>query len=205
MTDIERGLLRAVREGARDRIASGRRRLASWNRRVVPASVLLRATVGLAYFIAAQLAVPAAWGSSAAYLIVAAGVSLFAAFAPAGPAPLVASLTVVAAWLATTSLVADHEATLWLAAPIALLLYTAHSAAAIAQRFRTTTAVDGEIILTWGRHLGIISASTVFFALALALFTAYFAAIPATVAVAIGLMAAVTVIYVLARSLHNSG
>ncbi|GAB3992677.1 hypothetical protein GCM10029992_02420 [Glycomyces albus] len=143
-------------------------------------------------------------GASAAYLIVAAGVSLYAAFAPAGPAPLVAALTVVAAWLATTSLVADHEASLWLAAPISLLLYTAHSAAAIAQRFRTTTAVDGEIILTWGRHLGIISASTVFFALALALFTAYFAAIPATVAVAVGLVSAVTVIYVLARSLHNS-
>lgn len=204
MTDVERGLLQAVREGARDRLAAARRRLASWIRRVVPSSVLLRVTVGLAYFIAAELAVPASWGSSAAYLIVAAGVSLYAALAPAGSAPLVASITVVAAWLATTSLVADHEASLWLAAPISLLLYAGHSTAAIAQRFRTTTAVDGEIILTWGRHLGIIAASTVFFALALALFTAYFAAIPATVAVAVGLVAAVTVIYVLARSLHNS-
>ena len=204
MRDAPRGYFQAVREGARDRLVSGRRRTASWLRRIVPATILLRVAIGLPCFIAAEAAVPASWRSAAAYLVAAAAVSLWAAFAPGGRAPLIASLAVAAAWLATTWLTEGHEPSLLRAAPVALLLYTAHSAAAIARRFRPTTAVDGEIILTWGRHLGVIALSLALFTSILVLFTAYFAAIPAAVAVGAGIVAVLTVIYVLARSLHNS-
>ncbi|WP_035697619.1 hypothetical protein, partial [Glycomyces tenuis] len=184
------------------RATGGRRRVASWARRLAPAAVLLRLTVGLSYFIAAEIAVPAQWGASAAYLILAAALALCSALAPAGIAPLAASGVVIASWLITSSLYEDHGG-LWIPAAVAVLLYAGHSTAAVAQRFRTTTAVDSEIVHTWARHLGIVSASTLAFAGLLALFTAYFAAIPPAVAVGIGLVAAVTVIYVLARSLHN--
>ncbi|GAB3649073.1 hypothetical protein [Glycomyces tarimensis] len=203
MSDVQRGLLEALRDGMRLRARAGRRRVGSWLRRLAPAAVLLRVTVGLSYFIAAELVVPPHWSSSAVFAVLAAAVSLAAALAPAGAAPLAASGVVIGSWLLTTSLYAEHEPSLWIAAPAAVLLYAGHSAAAIAQRFRTTTAVDGEIILTWARHLGIVSASTLGFAGVLALFTAYFAAIAPAVAVGIGMVAAVTVIYVLARSLHN--
>ena len=203
MTDIQRSLFEALRDGARLRARAGARHVGSWLRRLAPAAVLLRCTVGLSYFIAAELVVPPHWSASAVYLVFAALAALLAAFLPAGIAPLAAAGFVVASWLLTTALYADHEPTLWIAAPTAVLLYAAHSAAAIAQRFRTTTAVDSEIIHTWARHLGIVAASTVAFAGILALFTAYFAAISPAVAVGIGVMAALTVIYVLARSLHN--
>ncbi|GAB3219760.1 hypothetical protein GCM10027447_03190 [Glycomyces halotolerans] len=203
MSDTPRGLLRAVTEGARDRAVNGRRRLGTWLRRIAPASVLLRLTVGVAFFIAAELAVPSAWAASALYLFLAGTVALTAALLPGSRAPLIAAGVTVGAWLVSTALYDGHDPALWLAAPIGLLLYTGHTAASIAQRFRTTTAVDGEIILTWARHLGIIAASTVSFAVLLALFTSYFAAIPPTVAVGVGVVAAVTVIYVLARSLHK--
>ncbi|WP_026924639.1 hypothetical protein [Glycomyces arizonensis] len=202
MSDAQRGLFEAMGDGLRLRTRSGRRRAASWLRRLAPAAVLLRSTVGLSYFIAAEVAVPPQWSSSAAYLIVAAALSLTAALAPAGIAPLAASATVIAAWLITSSVYEDHGG-LWIPAAAAVLLYAGHSAAAVAQRFRTTTTVDSEIVHTWARHLGIVAASTVAFAGLLALFTAYFAAISPAVAVGVGLVAAVTVIYVLARSLHK--
>ncbi|WP_100447348.1 hypothetical protein [Glycomyces xiaoerkulensis] len=203
MTDIERGLLQALREGALLRARNGRRRLGTWLRRIAPAAVLLRLTVGLAYFAAAELAVPPSWATSAAFAGVAAAAALFAALAPGGVAPLATTGFVIAAWIIASAVDPAHTAGLWLAASVALLLYAGHATAAIAQRFRTTTDVDAEIILTWARHLGIVTIATVSLTVAFALFTSYFAAIPAAVAVGVGIMAALTVIYVLARSLHN--
>jgi hypothetical protein len=207
MSDVQRGLLQALRDGARERAKAGRASGVSWIRRVAPAPVLLRLLVALTLFAAAELAVPLEWAGNGFYVAAAALVALAAALAPAGPAPLVAIGFVLAAWLLADAF--DTEAatgspTLWTAAALACLLYTAHSAAAVAQRFRTTTAMDGEIILTWAKHLGLVLASTVGIALTLALFTAYFTGLTAGLAVGAGIVAAVTVIYVLARSLHNT-
>ena len=202
MSGARRGVFEAIGDGVRLRASSGRHRTASWARRLVPTALLLRVTVGLAYFIAAELAVPPQWSSSALYLAVALLLGLGTALLPAGITPLAASGVVIASWLIATSLEEDHGS-LWIAALVAALLYVGHATAAVAQRFRTTTALDSEIVHIWARHLGIVSASTLIFAGVLALFTTYFAAIPPVVAVGIGLVAAVTVIYVLARSLHN--
>ncbi|MCH7231236.1 hypothetical protein L0U85_10285 [Glycomyces sp. L485] len=202
MSDVQRGLFEAVREGTRVRVRTARREIGSWLRRLAPAAVFMRVTVGLSYFIAAELAVPPEWATSAMYVVFVVIAAVLAASRPRGIAPLVLSGVVIGAWLAGTA-VDESPAGLWTAAFVAVLLYAGHSAATVAQRFRTTTAVDGEIILTWARHLGIVSVSTLAFAGILALFTAYFAAMPAAVAVGIGIMAALTVIYVLARSLHN--
>lgn len=203
MSGIGRGLLEAAGDGVRLRASNVRRRTASWVRRLVPAALFLRVVVGLAYFIAAELAVPKQWSASAPYLAVALLIALGAALLPAGIAPLGASGVVIASWLIATGLDEEHGG-LWTAAAVAVLLYVGHATAAVTQRFRTTTVVDSEIVHTWGRHLGIVAASTSVFAGVLALFTAYFAAIPPAVAVGVGLVSAVTVIYVLARSLHIS-
>lgn len=202
MSDARRGLIEALTDGARLRVGSGRRRVRSWARRLVPTAILLRLAVCLSYLIAAELAVPSEWRAATPHLLLVAAVALAAALAPAGIAPLIATGAVVASWLITSSLYEGHGG-LWLAAPVALLLYAGHSTAALTQRLRATTAVDSEIVHIWARHLGVVSASTVALAGALALFTAYFAAIPPVVAVGVGIVAAVTVIYVLARSLHN--
>ncbi|THV32046.1 hypothetical protein [Glycomyces paridis] len=206
MSDTRRGLVRALSDGARERLKAGRSGSVSWARSVAAAPVLLRATVALSLFVAAELAVPAEWAASGPYLVPAVLVSLAAALLPAGIAPLIAILFVLAARIVSGALErADDGAdpSLWTTAALACLLYTAHATAAVAQRFRTTTAMDGEIILTWARHLGLVLASTVVIAATLALFTAYFTGLTAAVAVAAGIVAAVTVIYVLARSLHK--
>lgn len=201
MSDAPRGLLEAAGDGVRLRASSARRRVTSWTRRLVPAALFLRVAVGSAYFIAAELAVPKQWSASAPYLALALLIALGAALLPAGIAPLAASGTVIAAWLIATGLDGEHGG-LPTAAAVAVLLYVGHATAAVTQRFRTTTALDSEIVHNLARHLGIVAASTAAFAGVLALFTAYFAAIPPAVAVGIGLVSAVTVIYVLARSLH---
>ncbi|HEU5129613.1 MAG TPA: hypothetical protein VFU12_16655 [Glycomyces sp.] len=202
MSDLQRGLFEAVRDGTRLRVVGGRRRAVSWARRLAPAAVLLRAVIGLAYFAAAELAAPTAWATSAVYVGLAAALALLAAARPAGGAPLAATAAVAAVWLLTTSVYDDHGGIVR-AAVVALPLYAGHATAAVAQRFRATTVIDSEIVHTWARHLGIVSGSTVAFAGVLSLFTAYFAAISPAVAVGVGLVAVITVIYVLARSLHN--
>ncbi|GAA1687138.1 hypothetical protein GCM10009830_38350 [Glycomyces endophyticus] len=212
MSDVQRGLVEALRDGARERAKAGRAASVSWSRRVAPAPVLLRLLVALALFTAAELAVPPEWASAGLYVVVAALLALGAALFPAGAAPLVAIAFTLAAWLLGDALSGGGEGasstgalpTLWTATALACLLYAAHSAAAVSQRFRTTTAMDGEIILTWAKHLGIVLASTVGTALTLALFTAYFTGLTAGLAVGAGIVAAVTVIYVLARSLHKT-
>jgi hypothetical protein len=212
MSDVQRGLLQALRDGARERAKAGRATGLTWARRVAPAPVLLRLLVALTLFVAAEIAVPPEWAGTGFYVAAAALVALAAALAPAGPAPLVAIGFVLAAWLLADAFGGASEnasgapraPALWTAAALACLLYTAHSAAAVAQRFRTTTAMDGEIMLTWAKHLGLVLASTAALALALALFTAYFTGLTAGLAVAAGIVAAVTVIYVLARSLHKT-
>ncbi|GAA2294148.1 hypothetical protein GCM10009853_057660 [Glycomyces scopariae] len=204
MSDVQRGLLQALRDGARERAKAGRASSVSWARRVAPAPVLLRLLVGLTLFTAAELAVPPEWASTGLYVGVAALAAAAAALAPAGAAVLVAIVFTLGAWLLADAFDGDRSPTLWTAAALACLLYTAHSAAAVAQRFRTTTAMDGEIILTWAKHLGLVLASTVGTALTLALFTAYFSGLTAGLAVGAGIVAAVTVIYVLARSLHKT-
>lgn len=202
MSDPQRGLFEALRDGTRLRVVGGHRRAASWARRLAPAAVLLRAVIALSYFAAAELAAPPAWAASAVYVCLAAAFALLAAARPAGGAPLAATGAVAAVWLLTTSVYDDHGGIV-LAAVVALPLYVGHATAAVAQRFRTTTVIDSEIVHTWARHLGIVSGSTVAFAGVLSLFTAYFAAISPAVAVGVGLVAVITVIYVLARSLHN--
>lgn len=206
MSDVQRGLVRALTEGARERLKAGRSGGVSWARRVAPSVVLLRLTVGLSLFAAAELAVPPEWAAAGFYIAAAALFALAAALLPAGVAPTLAILFVLASWLLSGALerVDDGgDPSLWTAAALACLLYTAHATAAVTQRLRTTTAMDGEIILTWARHLGLVLASTVAAALTLALFTAYFTGLTAGIAVAAGIAAAVTVIYVLARSLHK--
>ncbi|MEU6861062.1 hypothetical protein AB0B28_19570 [Glycomyces sp. NPDC046736] len=202
MSDTERGLWRAVAEGTRDRARAGGRRTRTWARGIAPAPTLLRVTVLLTVFIAAEIAVPVEWAASGAYIAVAAMCALAAALLPGGAAPLTAIAVVLAAWV-ISGLLAGTDPSLWTATALACLLYTAHAAAAITQRFRTTTAMDGEIILTWARHVGLVLASTVGIALTLALFTAYFTGLTAGLAIGAGIVAAVAVIYVLARSLHK--
>ncbi|MEU5874900.1 hypothetical protein AB0A73_25470 [Glycomyces sp. NPDC047369] len=204
MTDVQRPLLQALRDGARERAKAGRAGGLSWARRVAPAPVLLRLLTALTLFTASELAVPPEWAGAGFYVALAALLALAAALAPAGPATFVAIGFTIAAWLVSDALDGDRSPTLWTAAGLACLLYTGHSAAAVAQRFRTTTAMDGEIILTWAKHLGLVLASTVAIALTLALFTAYFTGLTAGLAVGAGIVAAVTVIYVLARSLHKA-
>ncbi|MCD0446754.1 hypothetical protein LO763_24345 [Glycomyces sp. A-F 0318] len=207
MSDVQRGLVRALTEGARERLKAGRAGTAGWVRRVAPAVLLLRLAIALSLFLAAELAVPPEWAAAGFYIGAAALFALAAALLPAGMAPLFAILFVLASWLLSGALErADGggDPSLWTAAALACLLYTAHATAAVTQRLRTTTAVDGEIILTWARHLGLVLASTVAAALTLALFTAYFTGLTASVAIAAGIVAAVTVIYVLARSLHKN-
>jgi len=203
MSDLQRGLARALAEGARDRLRAGKAGGVSWSRRVAPTAVLLRLTVALSLFIAAELAVPPEWASAGFYIAAAALFALGAALLPGGIAPLFAILFVLAAWLLSGALT-EGDPSLWTAAALACLLYTAHATAAVAQRFRTTTAMDGEIMLTWGRHLGLVLASTVAVAGTLALFTAFFTGLTAGPAIGAGIVAAVTVIYVLARSLHKN-
>ena len=202
MSDPRRGALEALRDGTRLRVVGGRRRAATWARRLAPAAVLLRAVIALAYFLAAAFAAPPQWATSAVYVCFAAALALAAAARPAGGAPLAATAAVAATWLLTTSVYEDHGG-IALATAVALPLYAGHATAAVAQRFRTVTVVDSEIVHTWARHLGVVAASTVVFAGVLSLFNAYFAAISPAVAVGVGLVAAITVIYVLARSLHN--
>ncbi|THV43179.1 hypothetical protein [Glycomyces buryatensis] len=203
MSDRQRGLVQALSEGTRDRLTQGRRAAVTWRRRAAPTTIGLRAVIALAYFIAAELAVPPDWAASGIYIVPAAVAALAAALRPAGVAPLVASVAVVGLWLLTTGAVDGHGASMWTAAGLAVLLYAGHVSAAVAQRFRTTTKVDSDIIHTWARHLGIVTASTVGITAVLSLFTAYFEAIPPAVALAAGIVSAVTVIYLLARSLHN--
>lgn len=206
MSDVQRGLVRSIAEGARDRLKAGRAGSVTWFRRLAPAPLLLRLTVALSLFLAAELAVPPEWAAAGGYLLAAVGLALAAALLPGGIAPLIAMLFVLIAWLVSGAFgrAADGgDPSLWTTAAIACLLYAAHSAAAVTQRFRSTTAMDGEIILTWARHLGLVVASTVVIAGILTLFTAYFTGLTAGFAVTAGIVAAVTVIYVLARSLHK--
>lgn len=207
MSDVQRGLVQALTEGARERLKAGRSGTLTWARRIAPAPVLLRLTVALALFVAAELAVPPDWAAAGFYVTAAALFALAAALRPAGIAPGLAIAFVLAAWLLSGALDRSSDGgdpSLWTAAALACLLYTAHATAAVTQRLRTTTAVDGEIILTWARHLGLVLASTVAVAGTLALFTAFFTGVTAGIAIAAGILAAVTVIYVLARSLHKN-
>ncbi len=203
MSDARRGLAQALSEGARERLKAGRSGGISWARRVAPAPVVLRLAVALSLFIAAELAVPPEWAAAGGYVAAAALFALAAALLPAGIAPTAAILFVLAAWIISGAFQGD-DPSLWTATAIACLLYVAHATAAVTQRFRTTTAMDGEIILTWARHLGLVLASTVAVAGTLALFTAYFTGLAAGLAIGAGIVAAVTVIYVLARSLHKN-
>ncbi|MCC3762856.1 hypothetical protein K3N28_07195 [Glycomyces sp. TRM65418] len=203
MSDVQRGLVQALAEGARHRLRAGRRGGLSWARRVAPGPVLLRLAVALPLFLAAELAVPSEWAAAAGYIAAAALFAAAAALLPGGIAPTAAILFVIVAWLLNGAL-NEGDPSLWTAAALACLLYTAHSAATVTQRFRTTTAMDGEIMHTWGRHLGLVLASTVALAGTLALFTAYFTGLAAGLVAAAGIVAAVTVIYVLARSLHKN-
>jgi small-conductance mechanosensitive channel len=202
MSDVQRGLFRSLADGARERLKAGKSGSVSWARRVAPAPVLLRLAVALPLFLAAEVAVPADWAAAGGYIAAAALFAAAAALLPAGVAPTAAILFVLTAWVLNGAL-NDGDPSLWTAALIACLLYTAHSAAAVTQRFRTTTAMDGEIMLTWARHLGLVLASTLALAGTLALFTAYFTGLAAGLVITAGIVAAVTVIYVLARSLHN--
>jgi hypothetical protein len=202
MSDARRGLVQALKEGARERIKAGRSGSVSWARRVAPAPVLLRMTVALSLFIAAELAVPPEWGSAGFYVGAAALFAVAAGLLPGGIAPTFAILFVLVSWLVSGAL-NDANPSLWTAAALACLLYVAHATAAVTQRFRTTTAMDGEIILTWARHLGLVVASTIVLTGTLALFTAYFTGLAAGLVITAGIVAAVTVIYVLARSLHK--
>lgn len=203
MSDVRRSLARAITEGARERAKAGRAGSVSWARRVAPAGVLLRLVIALALFIAAEIAVPLEWAAAGFYLGAAVFFALIAALRPGGIAPILAILFVLASWLISGAL-SEGDPSLWTATALACLLYTAHATAAVTQRFRTTTAMDGEIMLTWGRHLGLVLASTVVVAGTLALFTAYFTGLSAGLVIAAGIVAAVTVIYVLARSLHKN-
>ncbi|HEX2145057.1 MAG TPA: hypothetical protein VHG10_11165 [Glycomyces sp.] len=203
MSDVRRGPVQALAEGARERLKAGKSGGVSWARRIAPASVLLRLTVAMSLFIAAELAVPPDWAAAGAYVAAAALLALAAALLSGGIAPTIAILFVLAAWLLSGAL-NEADPSLWTATALACLLYTAHATAAVTQRFRTTTAMDGEIILTWGRHLGLVLGSTVALAGTLALFTAYFTGLAAGLVIAAGIVAAVTVIYVLARSLHKN-
>ncbi|WP_205326845.1 hypothetical protein [Glycomyces sp. YM15] len=203
MSDAHRSLARALSEGARDRLRAGKAGSVSWARRVAPAGVLLRLVIALPVFVAAEIAVPPEWAAAGFYVGAAALFALVAALLPGGIAPTLAILFVLASWLISGAL-DEGESSLWTATAIACLLYAAHATAAVTQRFRTTTAMDGEIILTWARHLGIVLASTVVVAGILALFTAYFTGLAAGLVIAAGIVAAVTVIYVLARSLHRN-
>lgn len=203
MSDTSRGLVQALTDGARERLKAGRAGGVSWARRVAPAPVVLRLAVALSLFIAAELAVPPEWAAAGGYVAAAALFALAAALLPAGIAPVAAILFVLAAWLLSSAM-ADGDASLWTTTAIACLLYIAHATAAVTQRFRTTTAMDGEIILTWARHLGFVLGSTVVVAGTLALFTAYFTGLAVGLVIGAGIVAAVTVIYVLARSLHKN-
>ncbi|MFC3495999.1 hypothetical protein [Glycomyces rhizosphaerae] len=203
MSDASRGLVQALTDGARERLKAGKAGGVSWARRVAPAPVVLRLAVALSLFIAAELAVPPEWAAAGGYVAAAALFALAAALLPAGIAPVAAILFVLAAWLLSSAM-ADGDASLWTTTAIACLLYIAHATAAVTQRFRTTTAMDGEIILTWARHLGLVLGSTVVVAGTLALFTAYFTGLAAGLVIGAGIVAAVTVIYVLARSLHKN-
>ncbi|MFG3342676.1 hypothetical protein [Glycomyces sp. NPDC048151] len=203
MSDRHRSLLQALTEGTRHRLKAGRAGSVSWARRVAPAGVLLRITVAIPLFIAAELAVPPEWAGAGFYVGAAALFALTAALLPGGIAPTLAILFVLASWLISGAF-EDGDPSLWTATALACLLYTAHATAAVTQRFRTTTAVDGEIMLTWARHLGLVLASTVGIACTLALFTAYFTGLAAGLVIGAGIVSAVTVIYVLARSLHKN-
>jgi hypothetical protein len=202
MSDSHRSLARALSEGARERLKAGKAGSVSWARRVAPAGVLLRLVIVLALFIAAEIAVPPEWAAAGFYVGAAALFALTAALLPGGIAPALAILFVLVSWVISGAL-DDGDSSLWTATALACLLYTAHATAAVTQRFRTTTAMDGEIMLTWGRHLGLVLACTVVVAGTLALFTAYFTGLAAGLVIAAGIVSAVTVIYVLARSLHK--
>jgi small-conductance mechanosensitive channel len=202
MSDVQRGLFQALADGVRERLKAAKSGSVSWARRVAPAPVLLRIAVALPLFLAAEIAVPPDWAATGWYIVAAALFAAAAALLPAGIAPTAAILFVLTAWVLNGAL-NDGDPSLWTAAVIACLLYTAHSAATVTQRFRTTTAMDGEIMLTWARHLGLVLASTAALAGTLALFTAYFTGLAAGLVITAGIVAAVTVIYVLARSLHN--
>jgi hypothetical protein len=207
MGDTRRSLAQALSEGARDRLKAGKAGSVSWARRVAPAGVLLRLVIAVPLFAAAEIAVPLEWAAAGFYVGAAALFALAAALRPGGLAPIFAILFVLVSWLISGALDRasdESDSSLWTATAIACLLYTAHATAAVTQRFRTTTAMDGEIILTWARHLGIVLASTVVVAGILALFTAYFTGLAAGLVIAAGIVAAVTVIYVLARSLHKN-
>jgi hypothetical protein len=205
MSDAHRSrtLFQALTEGARHRVKAGKAGGVSWARRVAPAGVLLRLVIALPLFLAAELAVPLEWAAAGFYVGAAALFALTAALLPGGIAPTFAILFVLASWLISGAL-NDGDPSLWTATALACLLYTAHATAAVTQRFRTTTAMDGEIMLTWARHLGLVLASTVVVAGTLALFTAYFTGLAAGLVIGAGIVAAVTVIYVLARSLHKN-
>jgi hypothetical protein len=205
MSDAHRSrtLFQALTEGARHRLKAGRAGGVSWARRVAPAGVLLRFAIALPLFVAAELAVPPEWAAAGFYVGAAALFALTAALLPGGIAPTLAILFVLASWIISGAL-NDGDQSLWTATALACLLYTAHATAAVTQRFRTTTAMDGEIMLTWARHLGLVLASTVVVAGTLALFTAYFTGLAAGLVIGAGIVAAVTVIYVLARSLHKN-
>jgi hypothetical protein len=203
MSDASRGFFQALADGTRERLKAAKRGGLTWTRRVAPAPVLLRLAIALPLFVAGELAVPPDWAAAGGYIAAAALFAAAAALLPAGIAPTAAILFVLTAWLLSGAL-NDGDPSLWTAAALACLLYTAHSAAAVTQRFRTTTAMDGEIMLTWARHLGLVLASTLALAGTLALFTAYFTGLAAGLVIGTGIVAAVTVIYVLARSLHKN-
>jgi hypothetical protein len=205
MSDAHRSrtLVQALKEGTSHRLKAGKAGSVSWARRVAPAGVLLRLAVALSLFVAAEIAVPLEWAAAGFYVSAAAFFALAAALLPGGIAPVFAILFVLASWLISGAL-KDGDPSLWTATALACLLYTAHATAAVTQRFRTTTAMDGEIILTWARHLGLVLASTVAVAGTLALFTAYFTGLAAGLVIGAGIVSAVTVIYVLARSLHKN-
>jgi hypothetical protein len=203
MTPPQRGLAAAVRAGLRTRIGNAARRVGSWLRALAPAALLMRAAVALAYVGAGLLAAPAHWSTGIAYVVVVVVIAGTAAFLPAGPAPLLASLMVAMVWTVSTAVADTHRPGLWSAAMIGVLLYLGHSAAATGQRLRSATRVDAEIIVTWVLHVAPVAGATVVLAGVLSLFNAHFAAIPGGFAVAIGIMSALTVIYFLARSLHK--
>ncbi|QSB05949.1 hypothetical protein [Natronoglycomyces albus] len=68
--------------------------------------------------------------------------------------------------------------------------------------WRLFVAIDREILLTWGRHIGVVAALTSGVTGLLWVSTTYVPLLPSSVAFMVSLVAVTTVIYVLARMLH---
>ncbi|QSB05944.1 hypothetical protein [Natronoglycomyces albus] len=123
---------------------------------------------------------------------------------PRTVAPVVISVGYILTWTMQMEWGAGASSSLLRALGFGLLLYTAFSLIAVTTHTRRNTAIDREILLTWGRHVGFVAALTSAAAAILWASTTYVPLLPSNVAFVVSLVAVGIVIYVLARIVHKS-